>query len=389
MQCYYCEREFDESVENYTIDRKGNYWCEDCADMHLSYCEHCDNYVEDENITRVEGNGGEEYWCTDCAENDALLCAQCGCYTVPNYGNDDNPLCEECSERWIVCEDCGELVDRDCCYSDDYGYYCEECWSENHCGDVHDYGYSPDLKFHDTEDDFPAVNLPYLGFELEIGGVSNSDKIEASRRFSDPCEDEYVFKEDGSIPEYGFEVVSQPMTLLYHKQEANWKKLLSDFSNFGFRSHDLGPDGCGLHVHVSRNFMNSWRWILVDWFINKYQAQWEILARREECHWARFKHADGTEKPLKEVYGKSDSRYQAVNFCNYNTVEFRLFRGTLKYSTFIATLELVDGVVHWAKQVKVHDLLVGDVFQQFIHFLRTDSRYEEAVTYIKEKGLSD
>ena len=387
MQCYYCEKMFDESVENYTIDKGGNYWCDDCADMYLRYCEHCDSYVEEKNITRVEGNGGGESWCTDCAEIDARLCTQCGCYTVPNYGNVDNPLCEECSERWAVCEDCGELIDREYSECDETGWYCNSCWHDYHHGEIHDYGYAPDLRFHDTDGDFPAVNLPYLGFELEIGGVSRGDRVEASRRFSDVLEDEYCLKEDGSIPEYGFEVVSQPMTLLYHKQEANWKKLLSEFSDFGFRSHDLGPDGCGLHVHVSRNFMNSWRWILVDWFINRYQTNWEILARREECHWARFKHADGTEKPLKKVYGKSDSRYQVVNFCNHNTVEFRLFRGTLRYFTFIATLELVDGVVHWAKQVKVHDLLIGDAFQQFIRFLRTDSRYEEAVTYIKEKGL--
>lgn len=33
-----------------------------------------------------------------------------------------------------------------------------------------------------------------------------------------------------------------------------------------------------------------------------------------------------------------------MNLQNYNTIEFRIFRGTLKYETFIATLELVHEI---------------------------------------------
>ena len=33
---------------------------------------------------------------------------------------------------------------------------------------------------------------------------------------------------------------------------------------------------------------------------------------------------------------------------NYNTIEFRIFRGTLKYETFVATLELVHEICNRA-----------------------------------------
>ena len=53
----------------------------------------------------------------------------------------------------------------------------------------------------------------------------------------------------------------------------------------------------------------------------------------------------GFEKTGKQILNKAKSnscgRYTAVNLCNYSTIEFRMFRGTLKYNTFIAALQLV------------------------------------------------
>ena len=48
---------------------------------------------------------------------------------------------------------------------------------------------------------------------------------------------------------------------------------------------------------------------------------------------------------LCHIWGTYEStnngRYAAVNLCNYATIEFRLFRGTLKHNTLIAAIELV------------------------------------------------
>ena len=153
------------------------------------------------------------------------------------------------------------------------------------------------------------------------------------------------------------------------------------------KSHDLGESGCGLHVHVSRNYLTSYKWLLIDWFISKYQDKFEIIARRKETHWARFKKSNGL--PVKDVYGKSNgTRYQAVNFENRNTVEFRLFRGTLNFSTFMATLEIVDALVHWARQLSISDILASkDAFRNFTDYIRSNSLYENAVNYLNDKEL--
>ena len=52
-------------------------------------------------------------------------------------------------------------------------------------------------------------------------------------------------------------------------------------------------------------------------------------------------------KELKKILDKakeSYGRYSAVNLCNHATIEFRLFRGTLKYNTLIATLQMVNRI---------------------------------------------
>ena len=50
------------------------------------------------------------------------------------------------------------------------------------------------------------------------------------------------------------------------------------------------------------------------------------------------------ETTHKNAKDKHLGRYVAVNLENYNTIEFRIFRGTLNYKTFIATLQLIDEI---------------------------------------------
>ena len=78
-------------------------------------------------------------------------------------------------------------------------------------------------------------------------------------------------------------------------------------------------------------------------------------------------------------------RYTAVNLMNDNTVEFRIFRGTLRYTTFMATLEFVDCLCQMA--MKFND----EVFQKmswsdFVSDIDTE-KYPELVDYLKSRRL--
>lgn len=384
-KCVACGEYVSLEDDDYVNDRDGELYCESCRDDHLSYCEHCDEYSDSDKFAHIADL--DEYWCDDCADCYAYRCEECGDYVSQNCGDDNTLLCNSCyADHYCTCDDCNEVIHNNNAYFHDDGTYCESCYNDNHSSNVHEYSYEPYLNFQSSDEDDEKC-LAYLGFELEAGGVTSSERNRIADSISDG-EDTFYLKEDGSIPEYGFELVSHPITLKRHK-ELDWADVLRQMSNAGMKSHDLGEESCGLHVHVSRNYLSPYKWLLIDWFISKYQSQFETIARRKETHWARFKKSNGL--PVKDVYGKSSgTRYQAVNFENTNTVEFRLFRGTLKYSTFMATLEIVDALVHWANQLSISDILAsGDAFANFTAYIQSSSLYENAVNYLAENNLME
>ena len=53
-------------------------------------------------------------------------------------------------------------------------------------------------------------------------------------------------------------------------------------------------------------------------------------------------------------------RYYAVNLSNDDTIEFRLFRGTLNPNSFFATLELVNAIVCYSRSDESIDRMTWD-----------------------------
>ncbi len=384
QECSCCRESFIDTENDYVVDRDGEVYCNTCQLEHLSYCPRCNQYSASDDFNRIDDL--DEYWCDSCSD-EAYQCLECGNWSSDNHGDEDAPLCGRCFENYYsICNDCDSVVHNDNAYYHDDGTYCQYCYDQNHSSNVHDYSYEPYLNFQSSDKDDETC-LAYLGFELEAGGLSSSYDCKNIAESISDGEETFYLKEDGSIPEHGFELVSHPITLKRHK-ELDWADILRQMSSAGMRSHDLGTESCGLHVHVSRNYLSSYKWLLIDWFISKYQSNFEVIARRKETHWACFKKSNG--QPVKDVYGKSSgTRYQAVNFENTNTVEFRLFRGTLKFTTFIAILEIVDALVHWAKQLSISDILAaGDAFGDFTRFIQNNGElYVNAVNYLTEKEL--
>lgn len=61
----------------------------------------------------------------------------------------------------------------------------------------------------------------------------------------------------------------------------------------------------------------------------------------------------------------------ALNLTNNGTIEFRLFRGTLDYVTFMATLELVDNIVDIARSGKIEGLKWNDIVTYHGEYIQT------------------
>ena len=122
-------------------------------------------------------------------------------------------------------------------------------------------------------------------------------------------------------------------------------------TSLGYRSHQART--CGLHVHVNRDALGdseSEQDAVIARILYFFERHWEELLKfsrrtqRQLEQWAnRYGYQDHPMEILdhaKKGYG--GGRYSSINLQNPDTIEFRIFRGTLKYNTLLATLQLVN-----------------------------------------------
>lgn len=290
-----------------------------------------------------------------------MHCIECNCeLTEENFfkGEDDNYYyCEDCYyNNYTSCDRCENYhLNDNMHYIDDY-CYCNYCYTNYYEETIKDYhNRDIDITFKHTKD-IENEKL-YYGFELEVENIkdyiSNNDMACLIRsEFKDL---ELCFQTDGSL-ENGFEIISQPMSRKYlEKHFKDFHRILDLLIENGFESHNGGR--CGLHIHVSKNGLGK----DIDKNINKlllftetYKKELKNFSRRNDFYYCKFisdnncYSNDRYYKSTKilEEEEKKKVRFSVINTNNENTIEFRVFRGTLKYSTFKATLDFMDNLIN-------------------------------------------
>ena len=316
-------------------------------------CSVCGVNLTEENSFEFNG----EVLCQHCLDEKSVICDCCGTRISADCADGDEytTLCNSCYvNRYTCCENCGVLIhyDNAYCSDDDDYYYCSECYEKIKNRPIKNYSYKPETIFYGDG------NLFY-GIELEIDKGGEYDENAQKILDVGNIDGEKVYcKHDGSIND-GFEIVSHAATIDYHLNHFPWKDIMTKAIEMGYRSHNTST--CGLHIHASR-----------DAFGDTYEDQEEAIARIVhfvELHWneilkftrrteeninrwaARYGISTRAQDTYKYAKEKHMGRYVAVNLENCNTIEFRLFRGTLLYSTFAATLQLVDEICRMAMRL--------------------------------------
>ena len=197
-------------------------------------------------------------------------------------------------------------------------------------------------------------------------------------------------KHDSSLSN-GFELVTHPMSLEYHQEEMPWPEVLHTARSLGYRSHQTQT--CGLHVHVSRKAFGETEEeqepaiARILYFVEKH---WEELLKfsrrtpRQLERWAaRYGYKDRPQEILEHAKkGSHAGRYSCVNLENRATIEFRMFRGTLKLNSLLATLQMVDHICSVA--LHLSDGACKDLsWTTFV----TGCHEPELVQYLKERRL--
>lgn len=289
---------------------------------------------------------------------------------------------------------------------------------KNHKYSIQNHDYRQQLEFIITEKDKDERNL-YLGVELEIdSSYANEDGENPCGCGDEDCEtcidyenrestdhnqnantilhaisnkapNQVVGKWDGSL-DSGFEIVSQPATLSAHTDLVNWKNGFSAIINKGYGSHDYGT--CGLHIHINRDFFGdnkstqNYNGAKIVYLLEKYWDKFVVFTRRKHSHldrWAKRQNAKWdydmnstkTSTMLTNAFQKNyyDNRdkYVALNTLHNATFELRIFRGTLNYKTFMATLQFVDNLARLVKKTTLSKL-TEIAFEDIINFKKYD-----------------
>ena len=347
-------------------------YCGDCRSQSFYHCERCGEWTDtNTGVTVTMEDGTEQTWCENCADEYSRRCG--GCLTR----FEDEALSYCADDRCYYCHDC----------------YPSESDEEDEGNGILDWDAKPSPEYwRSCEED---EGEPYLGFEIEAGGAScqgmNAAKDEIFGAYG---RDHVYLKHDGSIPDWGFEMVSQPMTLSYHENLAEWKPMLQICREHGMKSHDFSEKACGLHVHVTRHCLDEAMWRVVDAFVNLNQEDFEKIGRRKSQSY--YEYMSGYPG-----FGKyHNDRYRAVNFTNCDTIEFRFPNGSLIHNTVLATLELAHSLWKAGRLLEGERLLVpiegsewrdydyvaGEFKRTWVKLVKEDGRYARLLEYIKNKG---
>lgn len=352
--------------------------CSICGELHPPEVMH---HIDDQQL------------CPTCAQTHTLTCTNCGqtIWRDENAGDADTPICEACRDyHYTTCARCDRVIHQDDAYfyeSDEDGEhpYCHHCYHEER--GIQDYYCKPTPIFYGTP---PR----YLGVELEIDGAGEYDRnADAIMDIANAHHEHVYCKHDGSLRD-GFEIVTHPMTLDYHRKEMPWADVLKCAVQMGYGSHREGT--CGLHVHVSRaalGYSQEQRDAAIARILYFVEWHWEELlkfSRRTQQQLDRWAARYGYKEQPKDILdhakkGCHAGRYTCVNLENYSTIEFRIFRGTLKYNTLIATLQLVDRICEVAISLS-DSQLKALTWTDFVAGIDR-KQYPELVQYLKERRL--
>jgi hypothetical protein len=230
---------------------------------------------------------------------------------------------------------------------------------------IHDYSYNPKFKFHKTDKD--RRTLLYFGIELEVESMGCS-KIEAVRSLPD-----FVYVKSDSSIKNGFEIVSHPMSYDWLRaNEDKWNQVL-ELRKKGWRSYQT--DTCGMHIHLSKlAFGNFHLYKFMKMFYNNPDFILRISQRSSDDlrEWASVQD---TEKNLiykaqHKSYGQN-GRHTAVALSRENSVEVRIFKGTLCPPSFWKNIEFVRALYDFTKDHNVTEINELN-FRDYIKFKRKE-----------------
>lgn len=319
-----------------------HYICEDCESFY-TICDDCGELVHEDDTAVARVDGDNIYICTSCRDL-YWYCEHCGMYVTTSDWNQDRDCCTHCAETI----DFDEL---------DYRY--EE--------EINNYSYKPKPKFIKGDNE---VTKRFYGMEIEIG---ESIDARAGAQIVYPLLNtsgrRAYLKRDSSIRTGGYECVTHPMS---SRSLHEW--IDKDFTEAKKeRYHSWNTDGCGVHIHVSRNSIGKLTLFKLNVLLNMLRGKNNLnfvkffTNRTPNAlnHWAKVSNQLPFTflESIKNGNGYTYDRYVAINQQNEKTIEFRIFDGSIDQSVLHSYLEFVECVLDFCVNTAIKNITVGDLFE--------------------------
>lgn len=331
--------------------------------LEISDCDHCGNTFSSGDMTYIRHD---------------LICESC---------RDDSYTWSDYEDEWVENDDVVNAIDE---YGNRVTISCNNdsfSWSDDEDTYVHE-DYDPPSRtpsaaniirdYHSSRHSFSPQSDAWtqrtgymMGVELEVEALS-VDRGEAAMRINELVNDDgnvghrMFFERDGSLSD-GFEMITQPMSLPALAE--TFKFLENAEAIGGLRSHMTRT--CGLHVHVSKRGLTNLQINKIVAFVNDPKHEWLIraVARRYSTGFCAIK-----EKKIGHLHYRQEDRYEAVNVQGSRTIEFRIFKGSLKYRSVMAALEFCHALIQFCRPAEagIHDLTA----EKFLTFCRNKMRKE-------------
>lgn len=374
--CITCEKCGEQTLKTDAIelpDELGVFRCSDCMEEDYSVCGSCNEFcLDDSSIVVHDG----DTICETCYNSLYNTCENCSAVfenadIISPYGT---AYCIDCfNSLFVECASCGEILGRDyACYTDS-GCYCETCCPDDNA-ELHDYLYTPDYIFYGKT----SENL-YFGIELEIENNGDSDYL------SDINETSQILyaKSDGSL-DNGVEIVSHPNTFDYFNETFNtvWNPILNS-KNHGYRSYNTTT--CGIHIHISKKAFSTLHLYKFMKFFYNNDKFIQIISQRDNGRMDRWASNSATgDNIIEKAKNKkgNENRYSAINLQPRNTVEIRIFRGTLEAESFRKNIEFLHALYYFTK-ISGMSKLHMDLFIRYIE--NNKKQYSNLYRFITKK----
>lgn len=404
--CEHCLNKFELVYENGELveaeteffDTNDGEVCEECYYDYYSECYFCGDFYHYHDSHFMEEV--ESHVCDECMNLGKAEYCNCCEKVFPSgdmiQSRHGYYYCHTCyGDIYCSCDRCGEEVNRDEIEYDEIRdlWICPDCYEELEEEVILPYDYKQELIFYGK----PKQGKPYFGFELEVDNGGRREIIAKNvlEMWNEEKHSHIVVKRDGSVP-YGFEIVSQPMTLDYiYSRKETINEMMEYLKTTGYTSEDNST--CGLHVHISRKHLgNSWSEQRITigkmiYLLEKFRDEVICFSRRNGVSsYAKFqveRERMNLNPSIDDLYHIYDynTRYSVVNLQNDETVEIRVFKGTLNPEKFFASIQFCQLLVDVAMTLEEKELKQIS----WKEFLSYGAHYKELMDFVFNRKFRD